>query len=329
MNEITYLFGAGASCQSMPLVSNFPLRFKLFQETIFYIGNIPPDLANEITDFGKKVESHSSFDTFFKKLFHQNKSNELIIKYKRILFLYLLFEHLVNHETIKDRSLFKKLEGNNLHRKYPLDPRYEALIAGLLKPVRGKADFIVNVNFLTWNYDANLLYALNSFIAPEEPFYEFITKRKSGNFFQISEQIKLFHLNGHIYHEMLNQYNSDNSFFEFENLLYSDFKDFANDCIKFAWEQEIDKKGIQECIKKSKSIIITGYSLPLYNRAIDSIILNSQGLYNRNLFIQDLNATGIAKLLDSDFNIRNQSLGDPIITLTENCSSFVVPNSIF
>lgn len=329
MSEITYIFGAGASCLSMPLVSNFAERFKLFQDYSFSNCNIPPEFANDINDFYTKVESSFSFDTFFKKLFHQNESESLIEKYKRVLLLYLLFEHLVDINLLKERSLYRSLKLKNLHKGYSLDPRYEALIAGLLKPIRGKAQFVAKVNFITWNYDINLLFALNNFIAPEESFSEFVNKRKNDNIFTINDQVKLFHLNGHILHPSLDYFNSEDSFQNFENFFYDDFKGYT-ECIKFAWEQDsINKDEIAKSVSNSDSVIITGYSLPLYNREIDISILNQQTLRRKNLYVQDLNAGGIVKLLDSDFDIQSQTKEDPTIVTSTNCNNFLIPSSIY
>jgi hypothetical protein len=69
-------------------------------------------------------------------------------------------------------------------------------LPGLLKRLRGKAEFYTNINFFTWNYDANLLYALKSFIAQKEKFTEVIRARQKEDYLEINDEIKLFNLNG-------------------------------------------------------------------------------------------------------------------------------------
>lgn len=338
MNEITYIFGAGASCQSMPLVSNFSIRFQIFEE---YIEQSQPSsiLLSHITQFKKEVEGHFSFDTFFKKLFHQNNNDAIIERYKGILLIFFLFEHVIPPERLKSYSLFRKQMIDKTEKRQNIDPRYEALIAGLLKPLKGKIDFYANINFFTWNYDVNLLYALKNFIAPGEKFIDFIGKGREDNYFKINEQVKVFHLNGVIYHPLLNHFNNDNSVEGFQNVVrrYEDdpeFKKYLHN-IKFAWEQEnlMNDTVIGNCILNSKNIILIGYSLPLYNRKVDSFILDSSKLRGKKLIIQNLNSQGILEILESDFNIasnpKNISKENPTISGSDNCNSFIVPNSIF
>lgn len=187
MKDVTYFFGAGASCEAMPLVNNFNEKFAIFQN---FIGerSALKDLIADSSTFAKKIKAHSTFDTFFKKLFHQNKEEE-INKYKTILLFYFLFEHLFTYD-----ELYHDKDFLNQHRKiYKLDPRYEALIAGLLRPIKNQIDFYKNVNFLTWNYDANLLNALRNFISPEIPLNEFILGNFRDGYFNINDQIKVFH----------------------------------------------------------------------------------------------------------------------------------------
>lgn len=331
MNDITYIFGAGASCHSMPMVYNFPLRYQLFKEHVTLTMSLNRQFSTDISEFGNQVESHSSFDTFFKKLFHQNQSDAIINRYKRILLLYLLFEHLIPISEIAERQTHKNLEKEGLQKKFDVDPRYESLIAGLLKPVRGKAIFRTKINFFTWNYDLNLLYSLKNFIAPEESLEHFIITRKNENLIVVNEQVKVYHLNGHILHSAMNAYNTSDAYNAFYSILNSnvDLEEYPNS-IQFSWEHgSIDHKLIHEAINDSNTVVICGYSIPLYNREVDSILLNKNYLMNKKLFIQDLNAGSIIDLLASDFNIKKSSKGDPDIIPIENCKSFFVPNSIF
>ena len=81
MADITYIFGAGASCQSMPLVSNFKDRFDVFEEHLqISSSSLNPNLIIDIKDFKKEISSHFSFDTYFKKLFHQEVDEKKINK---------------------------------------------------------------------------------------------------------------------------------------------------------------------------------------------------------------------------------------------------------
>lgn len=337
MADITYIFGAGASCQSMPLVSNFKERFDVFEEHLrLSSSSLNLALLQDIRQFKKEINSHFSFDTYFKKLFHQESDNKLIDKSKVLLLLFFLFEHLADQETLKGNQIFQKLEKDQKQKKLNIDPRYEALIAGLIKPIRGKSEFYTNINLFTWNYDVNLLFALKNFIAPTEKFSHFIKTRNKKDYIEISNQIKLFHLNGFISHSILDEFYSDDALNSFHHLMVNynvlDLSEYTNN-LKFSWEQEeIPKKEIETCISNSSTIILIGYSLPLYNRTIDTAILNHSKLQGKTLIIQNIDSKSIAEILESDFNINTasrKSKEDPIIKLHDNCSSFIVPNSSF
>ena len=128
MEQITYILGAGASYWSMPLVKSFVERFKMFQHFLSFENETEDGrrLIDACQIFISEVGNHLSFDTFFKKLFHQGKE-DLILQYKKVLLLFFIYEHLVD---LKATLRPVASEGQTIN----LDPRYDALIAGLLKP---------------------------------------------------------------------------------------------------------------------------------------------------------------------------------------------------
>ena len=100
-NELTYILGAGASFQSLPVVKTFAERFNDFYEFLnlftkrgdnFYVFN--DTTRGEINGIKKHIKivyeefkNHQSFDTYFKKLFH-TKNTTLIDYTKRVLNYY-------------------------------------------------------------------------------------------------------------------------------------------------------------------------------------------------------------------------------------------------
>lgn len=331
MKDITYFFGAGASCQAMPLVNNFNKRFSIFQN---FMSNqfTFTEIGTDSIAFANEIKAHSTFDTFFKKLFHQNK-NEEIQKFKTVLLFYFLFEHLFTYDELGYDEDFV-IENN---KNYKIDPRYEALIAGLLKPIKGKIDFYKNVNFLTWNYDANLLNALRNFISPEKPLNGFISEKFKDGYFNVNDQINVFHLNGHVAHPILNEIDSQdpNKIDNFINVLKNygkpELKPFI-DNIKFAWEQDVGSfENLSKKISSSNKIICIGYSFPLFNRIFDSHIFNDKNLEGQQLYIQNLETESVRNILASDLNILTEtgSKSEPSVTYSTNCNSFLIPNDIF
>ena len=96
MAAVTYLFGAGASCECLPLIKNVPDRLEVFR--VLIDGYNPGDLhaefrqsgqtkasiKNEInsdlTDLIAKVKLHASIDTYAKKLALTQNPNYIILK---------------------------------------------------------------------------------------------------------------------------------------------------------------------------------------------------------------------------------------------------------
>lgn len=344
MNEITYYFGAGASCKSMPLVADFEKRFAYFESYIsrFDLMKTKGPFFRLCAQFKQDVSAHLSFDTLFKKLYHQNEEG-LIKDYKAVILIYFIFEHLIKVPGKENKD--ERIEGkvNNP------DQRYEALIAGLLKPTKDKIDFYTRINFITWNYDANLTEAIRNFIEPRTPLHRFILSKHSNNKITCSPQASIIHLNGIVNHrlldkgmqseeslnytlqELINEWDngkihrySSQIYFSWEKLYYKDDELQAPDFVEEA----------QDAVRRSSNIIITGYSFPLYNRSIDSFILNPSNVWGKNVYIQSPNADEIKEILANDLNIQDTSkIGvngkSTFVKSITNCSAFFVPNSIF
>src|SRR5262249_12052514 len=122
----------GASSQAMPLVNNFAPRYEAYLNFLRE-KKFDERFIMESEEFHVKVQSHLSFDTFFKKLFHLSE-DALITKYKYLLLLYFIYEHVTQVRLFN--SYAWNIAGAEKH--YFTDPRYDALIAGLLKPMKGK-----------------------------------------------------------------------------------------------------------------------------------------------------------------------------------------------
>jgi hypothetical protein len=355
MDDITYYFGAGASCKSMPLVADFKERFQYFIDQLRFLRS--PDIErflNDCQDFLKSVSVHFSFDTYFKKLFHQGNP-DLSRKNKALLLIYFIFEHLIEvpQKGTDTKSPMDKKENNP-------DPRYEALIAGLLKPIGRKAEFYTRVNFITWNYDIHISEAIRSFLDPANPIHNFINDHGNSitndktNKIYINSEVAITHLNGFINHPVLNN-GSRLTQPAVEEILHDLIKEYCSHngdvynyskSISFSWENIFYENSephmpafIQEAhaaIKRSNNIIICGYSFPLYNRLIDSYLLSHQTLTGKTLYIQSPNARDIKEILINDLNIRGNikyiSVGmdaGTYIKTIPNCDSFFVPNTIF
>ena len=340
-DEITYFFGAGASRHSMPLVDDFKERFDAFRSLVFQFEfKAKEDFRNICNDFSDQLEMHASFDTYFKKLFHQDMESEILRK-KAILLLFFIYEHLYNPNQPRKIRIPKK--------KGTLDPRYEALIAGLLQPQK-KPEFYRRINFVTWNYDLNLLFALRNFFLPGSDLNRFIESNTvDDNHIKLENHgVNVFHLNGLIRHPRLGT---------ITEISVSDLKSFMSGCIdeyfdgkkelfalgsglSFSWEalNQAKKQGkgypdyvknAQKAIHNSKYIIIIGYSFPFYNRQIDTYLLNNDTLRNKFVTIQDPLAQDYIEIMNTDFEIELLESGGVGTSFKSNTNekSFSLPSS--
>ena len=133
MDELTYILGAGASYQSIPVVKTFPRRFEEFAGQIENLRFKEPDIftsfCHAVLLFSKQINSHQSFDTYFKKLFH-TKEFDLITLSKKILNIYFIWEHLKNdyESEFKENSQFqikRKFFEYDFEKKAKIDKRYD------------------------------------------------------------------------------------------------------------------------------------------------------------------------------------------------------------
>jgi len=336
MSEVTYLFGAGASCKSMPLVNNFPKRFNFFTEYLRSTDFDTHTFFGLCTEFSKTIKSHLSFDTFFKKLFHQNQKEKIQL-YKKILLIYFIFEHLIDLDYYDELTYSN--QDSEVIKEFNIDPRYEALIAGLLLPIEGLSEFYSNINCITWNYDLNLIQAFKNFYMPEVSFNDLIKKfHVSPNEFHFGNQLKIFHLNGFVNHNKLINLEATGRT-EFLNGFINDFENpDSKPLLKFAWEDYKNGKIESPCllnaieaIKRSDLIVIIGYSFPLYNRLFDRQLFAQDNIKRKTIYIQDPNAQDILEILKTDFEIRTQpqTTDDPDLIVSRNPNSFIIPSQIF
>jgi hypothetical protein len=348
MSELTYILGAGASYQSMPIVKTFPERFNSFVESLrrlddsestdSYIKDSLTAAYSHSLRLSTEFKSHQSFDTYFKKLFHTKPSE--IKRAKKLLNLYFIWEH-------SKEGLEKPHDENLFWKQSKYDKRYDALFAGLLRPVKDP-QLYWKTNFITWNYDMNLLCSIKNYFYPQELFRVFMDKIKTNNpnIWNINDQITVINMNGYFYTRHFDEeYSLDtektaglvkHKIIQ-KNYLDNDVEDVDADYIKFAWEtngMDTNMATInlaREKIKVSDNIVVIGYTFPLYNRLVDLNYFKGDFLQKKTLYIQDPRSKVIAGDIEEGFSISKGVAfhGYTTIKPLTDCDSFFVPNNIF
>ena len=336
MNNVTYLFGAGASIGALPILKNMPssmaeqiIFLKNKNQTLINDTNTKIIITDEETEYISDLEwlmtncgKHASVDTFARKLFVNEKYSDFL-KLKNCLSVYFLIEQLRND----------------------IDSRYDAFLAALLET---RTRMPKNIKILSWNYDMQFEMAYQLFTdelglhnaqSKLGVFHKFNDNWRAGNEFGI------YKINGssiaYANDNSRNQYTyADTKGRELTiNVLqgifksYIEFKKNPNKYINglsFAWEKEnnlINGNDIVSIAKKqtidTNVLIIIGYSIPFFNRQIDRDLIRNMAKL-RKVYFQSKEPLA---LIERFFSIRDDIDKSNLIPI-EDCNQFYIPNEL-
>ncbi|HNU62867.1 MAG TPA: hypothetical protein PKL04_11770 [Methanofastidiosum sp.] len=295
MNTFTYLLGAGASYNVLPLVKNFPDRLEGFRK---FIESIFPITIKENAELVKKIRSpreqfnrdmedliietknHASIDTYARKLYLTSIENELL-KLKSLLDLFFSIEQFING----------------------IDARYDAFFAALLTDENHLVKLPENINIISWNYDFQIELFLGSLLAVEDsrqleerisiypsslrPTHDTFSIVKlngtalgrygNGIFNKEAFDPKIYKTKfiGDCRDRMIEKLIKD----YFQNVYLSNPDQKYEPSILYSWEKGIISESARHYAKKIMSntdyLIVIGYSFPTFNRTVDRDLLSS------------------------------------------------------
>jgi hypothetical protein len=172
MNNTTYLLGAGASANTIPIVNQIGQRLKevlFFLEKYRYSENNLKErdkwpqhlhdfnslIQKIIDDFNWLIEvssKHQTIDTLAKKYYLTNDIN--LIRLKKTLIQYFIIEQVLFLESnpSKDYKFIKSKEY-----------RYDSFFAALFEKNGKKLRVNPRVKIVSWNYDQQIELALSSY----------------------------------------------------------------------------------------------------------------------------------------------------------------------
>lgn len=309
--NVTYLLGAGASAQALPLVkktnesTDMASAFvDLASKLVSYSFNVKHtqyirELEKSLTWLAQGTKDFGTPDTFAKYLFlkDQPKLNNL----KNTLSAFFLIEQIVNKRFDK-RSLIFLTTIMNIAQEFPK-----------------------NIKILTWNYDFQLELAAEVFRAESFESHDTATMHSPpliGYFpsstpfiSNRSDEISIVHLNGIAGFYLNNRMNGTNSIFikneknldEILNLLT--LKEYnERNLLNFAWESYIlnqTQEYSKAICEQTDILVIIGYSFPFFNREIDKQIfdwLKSNSKFNK-IYYQDPAKSG--DFLKNQFGLKD------------------------
>lgn len=194
-NNITYLLGAGASYNSIPISEKFNDALNSFTKAVndvlrtepslraLYLSMRDPvqptitktsieigvnDLFSNLLDFSRSADTFNTIDIYARKLFLQNKKSKLS-KLKTTISLFLAIWQQMEEHTVEKNQLnvagVGDINEKYIHKYKDIDPRYITLLSYFLKRVDDNSILIDdNISFISWNYDVQLEMALGEFI---------------------------------------------------------------------------------------------------------------------------------------------------------------------
>ncbi len=293
--HITYLFGAGASYNAMPvqnelaedMLSVFSKLKRLLQypnDTIK--GSGPLGLRKKITryateegsklimmrmdrylDVASTAVDYPSVDTLAK----ENALRDRSILLDRLKEAVEYYFYLRTFQT----GLFNSI--SNIQRSFRKhDPRYIGFVTSLLSREDLEARRLVptDVSILSYNYDLELEWALSQ--VKEDILQGFIQPNVQSR--------GIVHLNGRA-----NVHNMDPSKIGLAwwDTLADDISAIAPTEISYAWERSYERTGqLDMIITNTTHLVVIGYSFPVFNREVDRQILAAPNL--KKIYLQDL-----------------------------------------
>jgi len=170
--NITYLLGAGASANALPVINEIDDKLENFKNIIKdfiddkkrnpLTNNLKPaadELFGKISWLIDNTKNHLTIDAFARKLFAKNSSHNDLSSLKRVLSTYFLFEQIKNNQNEKLR-----IDENGIQQiKQTPDKRYDGLISSLISDQINNNELAGNVKIITWNYDSQFEQAYKDF----------------------------------------------------------------------------------------------------------------------------------------------------------------------
>jgi hypothetical protein len=254
-----YLLGAGASYPSLPLargvsdgmidwadkVNEYAKGVSVVQERSNH-----ETLASELRFWGIAASSHYTVDTLAKKLFLQNRRDDLW-RLKAAMSAYFMLQQSLS----------------------TIEQRYDSFFAAILERPGNPPTFPTNVWLFTWNYDRLLERAYHQFCPDVRKVQD-----------QITFSDRVVRLNGLLGRAIdkgtgdeynLNFSTDPGTTFDRVTKEYVELR-AREPIISFAFEQSASPLESIESLKATVcTLVVIGYSFPFFNRRYDKIILNA------------------------------------------------------
>lgn len=353
MKNIVYLLGAGASYNAIPVLKDLNGTIKTFLLDLVDIYKDEADLHWHLNNIWIPVfdlaAQHSSVDTFAKKLYLTEEYDQLKLL-KCILSAYFIYEQCDRNNPFSNKFIIDNIPYPNTL----LDPRYDFFMAALLKKTEEQPKFPENIGIVSWNYDSQIELAYHNYgrigynddkkLRERLGIFPLTNHEYNKNDDSLPENCRIVKLNGtatNILNEKVESYmisshreiHFRDAKNEISSIIKSSFeksnsfdKKLLDTQINFAWELEdnwLSKKAVEAAktiITKASTLVIIGYSFPVFNRDIDKYIFEGNKL--EKIYIQDLPGSieGIRSRV-----IKTTGVDTRLIELETSVDQFLIP----
>lgn len=336
MKNITYLFGAGASRNALPIVSELPDRIDTIAEMIrkpdFILENEifksplegfikvqeQSNLVASLKELAMTTRNHSSIDTLAKKLWLQGKEDELK-KLKALISVYFICEQAISK----------------------VDKRYDAFFASILN--KNVTQFPENIKILSWNYDFQFeksysAYSENSDLNFNQTYLNVVSKYSARwvnpngfGIYKINGTTSIYNERGGELGHFINTLNSDFSKNFIHDVLFSYLtvlkSNSTRTSVSFAWEEPDPGQSIMQKIlsvtPQTEVLVIIGYSFPFFNRQVDGKIIRSMPSLNKVYF-----QGPEPREMKERFLAIIDTIPEDKLVLRSNTEQFLLPNEL-
>lgn len=329
--NITYLLGAGASYNAVPIVGEIEFAFKelaeRFKEYKLSKGlEIDDSFYVLMMEAFRETSIYGTIDTYAKKLSLTN--DKRLSKIKTVLSLFFTIwqnvddvKNIISSDSFSKRRLVVAEEGKTeIFKK--IDHRYFGLLTNYLKNENGKVILPDNIKFISWNYDLQLENTIMK-LTNSPNLNGVINEFSFPNIGSAYSKQSFVHLNGiagihdnnnkcYLLNDIFKPNLTLNELFEVLAFIANDNTVMNDNYLTYAWEQDdISKTSISYAAKimsETEIFIIVGYSFPTFNDEIDKFLFESlhKSSKFRKIYFQDPNAS--LELLKSRFDIKESKV---------------------
>lgn len=337
--NITYLLGAGASYNALPVIDELPERLLFFEKKLEETKNFLPVVKNKPNHLKtddiqklmtsvqwllKEMSTHKTVDTLAKKFYVMSQRETDLVLLKKTLIAYFLFEQRFATSTIGNKA-----KGTERVKEMP-DKRYDTLIATIISKERNNLNLDPKFKVITWNYDSQIELAYRNY--SEKGNFKFIQQKlqtfpsessKESRFRFNESKFGIIKLNGvagflsaDVFDTAIDLTNHAEIQVHVLGTIAYKFVNMSDEelsLFNYSWESKEQFSGVhsekqtlvetaQQIMKETNILIVIGYSFPNFNRSVDKVLLSElKGL--KKVYVQDVNAEEVCELIKSSFEL--------------------------